>query len=141
MLIALVNYRFFSLPKDRGTHSWSLRYCPSPPQFDELGVGIPFVTVSPSLLMFSVVSLSFVVQRNCFINRYNLMCSMEEVSSGSSYNAILDQNPYHCVLSFKKSFQTSMGKIIFHCVHEEKLAFLLVSGMAEQCFQMCLCVL
>lgn len=38
------------------------QYYPSPLQLKALGMGIPFITVSPSLLLFLMCSLSFVVQ-------------------------------------------------------------------------------
>lgn len=76
-----------------------------PLQFTALGLGVPFVPPSPSLLLFSLVVLSSVVQklfspapsfqffkRKRSIKRCNVVCSMQGVISGSSYIAISDSN-------------------------------------------------
>lgn len=73
------------------------RYYSSPLRFATLGVGFPFITMSPSLLMFSMWSLHcfaeavpFFFRRNCSVNRSIFGMFMEEVNSGSSYITILD---------------------------------------------------
>lgn len=70
---------------------------PSSMQFQVLRVGIPFVVMSLYLLFFFCYSLytllcrscsiglQFFFRRNCYINGCNLICSMEEVNSGSFY--------------------------------------------------------
>ena len=63
----------------------------------------------PSLLLFycsAVLSLLFssclislqFFRRGCSINRYNLVCSLKEVNSGSSYITVLNQSPLHPAL-------------------------------------------
>lgn len=73
------------------------------------GGGVPSVTVFQLLLLFYLppcrrcsVSLQLFCRMNCSINRYKWVCSME-VSSGSSYVAILDWNLlYFLALTFRK---------------------------------------
>lgn len=80
------------------------QYCPSLLQFAMLGVGVPFVieflSFSVFFLPFSLllcrsgsVGLQFFFKKSCSVNRYNFVCSVEEVSSGCSNITILDPNP------------------------------------------------
>lgn len=75
-----------------------------PTAFYSIGLGVPFVTMSPCLSLFSCHSLclwlfdscsvspQFFFRRNCSINQCNLVCCREEVSSESSYVVILNPN-------------------------------------------------
>lgn len=73
------------------------QYEPSPQHLAASGMGIPFFTVSPTLLLLSMWYLCFplcrssslspelLVKKNCSISRYRFGVSVEEVNSGSSY--------------------------------------------------------
>lgn len=81
------------------------QYCLSPLQFAVLGLGVPFVTESLSLLPFFCHSLYLLLcrnssvgpqvffKKNCSVNRYHFVCSVKEMSSGCFNITILDPTP------------------------------------------------
>lgn len=73
------------------------QYYSSPLQFATLGVGFPFIIMSPSLMMFSMWSfyyfaevVPFFFRWNSSVNRNIFGIFIEKVNSGFSYTTILD---------------------------------------------------
>lgn len=135
ILVALLNYNFFLCPKtDESVH------CPSVLSLPRAACivqgGNSFITMSLSLLLFSVrslypllcksssVSLWFFFRRNCSICRYGPGASMEEVSSESSYT-ILDHPCQPSLMSLRiRSFNLIHNYFEFFYSFKNKQIFL-----------------
>lgn len=70
------------------------QYYPSVLQFAELGIGVPFVTLSLSVLTFSIWTLSFVVQE-LFSQLSVLLLDSEGDNGGNKFRIFL-----HCHLGY-----------------------------------------